>query len=154
MNICLRVPGLIALCLWGLVACTTVPEEDEADIKQDVSFTNTFWQLQHVGGKPVQAATVKETPFIIFLDDGRVRGFSGCNRLKGTYGMVDGKFRFTEMAATRDPCPEGRPETDFLIAMKKTMGAEMNENHLVLLNEEGNILAVFEAFIGEKKRDD
>lgn len=154
MNVFLRSLGVVTFCLWGLAACATVPEEDAAEMKREVSFTNTFWQLQHVGGKPVKVATVRETPFIIFLDDGRVSGSTGCNRLRGTYGMVDGNFRFKEMASTRDPCPEGNYETPFLIAMKKTMGAEMDENHLMLLNEEREILAVFEAYTGEKRQSE
>ncbi|WP_168203114.1 META domain-containing protein [Marinobacter fonticola] len=149
MKACLRGLGLVVICLWALSACTTVPQEGDNPVKREVSFTNTFWQLQHVGGEPVRAATSKEAPFIIFLDDGRVSGFTGCNRFKGAYGMVDGNFRFTEMSATRDPCPEGRHETPYLIAMKKTMGAEMDGNNLILLNESGQTLAVFEAFTGK-----
>lgn len=152
MNVYRRALGMIAACLLGLSACTTVPQENEAEIKKEVSFTNTFWQLQHVGGEPVQSTTAKEAPFIIFLDDGRVSGFTGCNRFRGAYGMVEGQFRFTEMSATREPCPEGRHETAYLIAMKKTMGAEMDEDHLMLLNEDGDILAVFEAFTGKKRK--
>lgn len=136
---------LLLTCSWLMTACVTVPAESESAATPAVTFTNTFWRLVHVGGDKVAVADGEEIPHIIFLDDGRVSGFAGCNRFAGAYGMVEGQFRFTEMAATRDICPGETIEPAFMKAMRQTLAAEMDDDELLLLNGKGQPLAVFKA---------
>ncbi|WP_111493538.1 MULTISPECIES: META domain-containing protein [Marinobacter] len=137
---------LLAGCVMS--ACTTVPAEEEA-AEAEITFTNTFWRLAHVGGEKVAAENGVNAPYIVFLDDGRVNGFAGCNDFRGRYGTFEGQFRFVEMAATRKICPGEPVEPAFMKAMRQTVAVDIKDDELLLLNTEGQPLAVFKAM---KKR--
>lgn len=148
-----RGTGWLAIVLAAglLSACTTVPVEDESTAPK-VSFTNTIWRLVHVGGNKVAPPEPDgQAPFIIFLDDGRVGGFAGCNHFKGTYAVVNGEFRFTEMAATRDVCPDDPVEGPYMKAMRQTVGVKQDNDELLLLNKSGQPLAVLKAQVKRLK---
>lgn len=135
---------LMMVCMFTLTACVTVTE-DGAPESAGVTFTNTDWKLQHVGGESVNSDQYMQPPYIIFMDDGQVTGFSGCNSFKGRYGAVEGEFRFLSMASTRKACAGGTVELPFLTAMKLTASIEIKDDELVLLNGKGEALAIFEA---------
>lgn len=135
---------LMMASLFALTACVTVTEEGTPE-STEVTFTNTDWKLQHVGGQSVDSDKYLQAPYVIFMDDGQVTGFSGCNSFMGRYGTVEGQFRFLSMASTRKACAEGTVELPFLTAMKLTVSIEIDDDELVLLNDKGEALAIFRA---------
>lgn len=58
---------------------------------------------------PVGTWGVSDTagePYLELADDGAVSGSDGCNRLVGTWTMVDTKIEFGPLASTMMACPD------------------------------------------------
>ena len=136
-----RLFGLVMMfSLLVAQGCVSVEPQKEA------TFTNTVWSLKQLGVDPIPDAGSTTEPHLIFLDDGRVSGYGGCNRFSGRYGTVDDSFRFLEMAATKRACAGDSIEPSFLAAMKATMALRFEDGNLSLLDDQGRPLAVFRAF--------
>jgi heat shock protein HslJ len=84
-------------------------------------------------------------PHMIFRDDGRVNGFSGCNRFMGEYTVSGANLLFDSMASTRMACPDDNVETPLYEVFSQTAGVFLEGKVLKLLNEKGHELARFEA---------
>jgi heat shock protein HslJ len=107
--------------------------------------TNTYWQLLSIGGEPVSETNADQKPHILFLDDGRVSGFSGCNQYMGNYQVTGENLLFDSMSSTRRACPDNQTEQLLFAALAKTVGVNLEGIELRLLGEAGEELAVFEA---------
>ncbi|MGM0572004.1 MAG: META domain-containing protein [Pseudomonadota bacterium] len=107
--------------------------------------TNTYWQLVSVAGEEVPETDGQQKPHILFLDDGRVTGFSGCNQYMGNYQVRGENLLFDSMSSTRMACPENLTEELLFAALAKTVGVYLDGIELRLLGENGEELAVFEA---------
>jgi heat shock protein HslJ len=65
------------------------------------------WTLTEVDGQPVTPAGTDRDAHLLFTTLNRVTGSTGCNRLTGTYELLDGnKIRFSPLATTRMLCPD------------------------------------------------
>lgn len=136
----------IVVMLVGLVllaACVTT--EQEAPPIPAASLTNTYWKVQQVDGQATEIHQNQREPHLIFLDDGQVLGHTGCNSLKGRYGVNGSEFRFVSMAATRVACQDNTVEAPLLEAMKQTAGIVIKGDRMTLRNEQGDDLALLAA---------
>jgi len=108
---------------------------------------NTYWRLVRLGKEPVFVAPEGREPHLRFLPgEDRVQGFTGCNRLMGSYEQTDAGLRFGAVATTRMACPDGTaPEQDFVQALEATRRFNIVGSHLELLGDDGRLLARFEA---------
>lgn len=144
----LTIPGYAAalLVLLVLAGCAGSPSMDGQG--RDVvamPLTNTYWQLVSISGKPVKETSNDQKPHILFLDDGRVSGFSGCNQYMGDYQVRGENLLFDSMSSTRRACPDNLTEQLLFAALAKTVGVNLEGIELRLLGETGEDLAVFEA---------
>lgn len=131
----------LLLPLLMLAGCVTTPVEDgDAAV---VPLTNTYWKLVEVRGQPVESAEKAREPHMLLLDDGRVNGFSGCNRYKGRYQVEGSNLLFDAMGSTRMACPDSQTESMLFAAFANTVGVHLSGNRLHLLDEAGSKLAVF-----------
>lgn len=62
------------------------------------------WYVQEVNGKKIGAELVRFT----FLPEGRIAGFSGCNRFFGQYELTGEGIKFSQVGATRMACEVDR----------------------------------------------
>ncbi|WP_166267711.1 META domain-containing protein [Marinobacter caseinilyticus] len=138
----LRAVSLLA-CLTILGGCSTT--DTQTTRRPDASLTNTYWKLLSVEGVDVRVVDNQREPHLIFLDDGQVRGHTGCNSLKGRYGASNGQLAFTAMAATRMACQDNSVETSMLIALQATTQAQIRGDRLILQSIAGDTLAVLGA---------
>lgn len=95
----------------------------------------TRWQAETLAGRPVSgdSALVLE-----FLDDGFVRGDTGCNRFVGPFATRADRVSLGPLSKTRNDCATaslGQQEEAFILALER---AERMQ-----LQEEGNVLLVF-----------
>ena len=69
--------------------------------------------------------------------DGKLGGFSGCNRYFGQWTEQDGRVSFGPMGSTRMACPEPAMalETRYLGAMGRVAGRRFEDGDLLLLDE-------------------
>lgn len=142
------VPGHVAtlFALLFLAGCVGSPATGRsADDIVAMPLTNTYWQLLSIAGEPVSETNADQKPHILFLDDGRVSGFSGCNQYMGDYQVTGENLLFDSMSSTRRACPDNQTEQLLFAALAKTVGVNLEGIELRLLGENGQELAVFEA---------
>lgn len=144
----MRIPGyLVTLFAVLLMAgCTSSPGRNGpgGDVVA-MPLTNTYWQLVSVAGEPVPETDSEHKAHILFLDDGRVSGFSGCNQYMGAYRVTGENLLFDSMSSTLRACPDNLTEELLFAAFAKTVGVNLEGIELRLLGEAGEELAVFEA---------
>lgn len=153
MRAIVTLPGYVAtlymtsLCaLFVLAGCvsSSVTDRPDSDVVA-MPLTNTYWQLVSIGTEPVAATDSEQKAHILFLDDGRVSGFSGCNQYMGDYQVTGENLLFDSMSSTRRACPDNMTEQLLFAALAKTVGVNLEGIELRLLGETGEELAVFEA---------
>lgn len=144
-----QTPGIVAilLAILALAGCAASPAEQEpgGGDEAGVPLTNTYWQLVSVAGEEVPATGSERKAHILFLDDGRVSGFSGCNEYMGNYQVRGENLLFDSMGSTLRACPDNLTEKMLFAALAKTVGVNLEGIELRLLGDAGEELAVFEA---------
>jgi putative lipoprotein len=100
----------------------------------DASLTETYWKLIELDGQgAVIGAGGRELHMVLASDGSRVHGFSGCNRLTGSYQRTDGQLSFSQLASTRRACMEGmEQEQRFLDALGRTTRFRIRGDQLTL----------------------
>lgn len=100
------------------------------------------WTLVRVGGLAIGAGA--RAAFLEFVrgPEPRVSGASGCNRLTGGFAVQGEALRFLQVATTRMMCSDGMEvEQAFLKAITDTRAHRIGEGRLLLLDEQGEVLA-------------
>lgn len=119
-----------------------------AGTESTASLTNTYWKLLAIGDAPVPAAPgTREVHLILQPDQQRVAGFSGCNRLMGSYKVDGARLTFSQMAGTMMACPPPAMDLErgFHAMLQKVAGWRINGEKLDLLDDSGAVLAGFES---------
>lgn len=113
----------------------------------DSPLRGTYWKLVRLGDKPVAAAEGQREASLVFdIEEPRVAGSGGCNRINGGFELEGDQLRFGRMAATRMACPDGMDqEQRFLAALARVQGHRIDGSHLELLDAAGKPVARFEA---------
>ncbi len=70
------------------------------------ALTGNTWRLQGLPGKDAKALGAAGRPLTMRFEAGRVSGFSGCNRLVGSYAVEHDVVTFSQLAGTMMACPE------------------------------------------------
>jgi copper homeostasis protein (lipoprotein) len=107
----------------------------------------TYWRLTRIEGKPVVLREKQREPNLVFgSGQNRLSGFTGCNRLMGSYHLNGEQLTFQGVASTRMACLDGMDiEQAFLSALGKVRKWKIEGQHLDLNDENGNQIARFEA---------
>lgn len=106
----------------------------------------TRWQLVQLGAEAVYSGADQRAPSLQLLAEDRVVGFSGCNRMTGSYELDEQEIGFGAVATTRMACPGSAVlEQTFLAALAETKRWNILGRRLELYSEDGTLLARFEA---------
>lgn len=109
-------------------------------------FNDTAWILESLQGhSPGQDVQVTMT-----VVDGRLHGTDGCNRYSAPYASEGESFRLVgEIASTKMACPDQvmNQAAAFTGALTKTRMARIDGGQLVLLDDKGTPLAIFNPHI-------
>jgi len=96
---------LIGMCVIGMVHGQTI--------------LNNEWLLVEIG-KEKLTTDAEKTPYIT-LSEGRLSGFSGCNRLIGSYVLEGEILTFSRVGGTKMFCFDVQDlETQFMQSLEKT----------------------------------
>ena len=108
---------------------------------------NTYWKLTRLGNAPVNGTPgTRELHLILQPASHRVTGFSGCNRLTGSYTLDGNRLTFSQTAATLMACPTGMDtERTFLDVLRQVRTTKITRQHLEMLDASGKLLARVEA---------
>ena len=108
---------------------------------------NTRWKLTRLGDTSVLVGERQREPHLIFEPEHhRVVGSGGCNRFSGSYALTNDRIRFGQLASTRMACADGmETEKDFLASLERARRWNILGEDLNLYDEQGALLARFEA---------
>lgn len=102
------------------------------------------WTLTELAGEKVKASDYADKFPSIEFAEGKVSGFSGCNRFSGSYTIAEkGSIQFGMMMSTKMACPAMNKETAFLKSLERCVSYTYTAGALSLLSKEGKVLAVF-----------
>lgn len=110
-----------------LTSCHTAKEA----VAVNENAMNGEWNIVEIQGNPVQA---ESQPFIGFdAQDGRVYGYTGCNRLMGALTLSKpNKIELGQMASTLMACPDMETERLMLNALASVKSLKCSGKTLVL----------------------
>jgi copper homeostasis protein (lipoprotein) len=111
----------------------------------DSPLRNTYWRLVRLRNMPVRVATGQREPYLVLaLDQQRMSGHDGCNRLIGRFELAGDSLRFRDMAATMMACADD-VDRRFRRALGQVERYRIRGSHLEALDAEGAVVARFEA---------
>jgi heat shock protein HslJ len=99
-----------------------------------------------VGTRWVMMTEAGPAPTLEFREAGRASGFSGCNQWFAQVDRSDGGLRFGAIGMTRRACepPAMEIERDFAARLERAQAAQVDEDTLTLIGENGEAVARFE----------
>lgn len=127
-----RLLPLAAAITLAAGCASTAPTSSKA------SLTNTYWKLVELDGARVAMTPEQEREVRITLDDnGKVTGFTDCNRVMGGYTVAAEVLRFTQLAGTRMMCPPPamQLESAVLANLNSVTGFRIEGEQLILLKD-------------------
>ncbi|HEU4971293.1 MAG TPA: META domain-containing protein [Gaiellaceae bacterium] len=99
---------------------------------ETVSLGDTTWTAVELNGAPLAEDSA---PNLVFdLEESRVAGSSGLNRLMGTFSLAEDELRFGPLATTLMAGPEDtmQREREFLDALARVTGYALDGRSLAL----------------------
>jgi len=101
-----------------------------------VTLAYTEWTLVELDGRPVEIAADELAPSLVLdLEEARVTGSGGVNRLTGHFALSGDELRFGTLATTRMAGPEDamQREAAFLAALERVTSYALDGRTLTLL---------------------
>lgn len=126
-----------ALLLPLLLAACAAPPPANGNAPNTRPLAGTRW---------VMATEASAPPTLEFREAGRASGFSGCNQWFAQVDRADGALRFDAIGMTRRACEPAAMdvERDFADALAHTHAAQIEDDTLTLIGENGEALARFD----------
>jgi heat shock protein HslJ len=101
-----------------------------------VQLAYTEWTLVELGGAPVELGPDERLPHLVLdLEEARVSGSGGVNRITGTFALSESELRFGPLATTKMAGPEPAMllERAFLDALGRVTSYSLDERTLTFL---------------------
>ena len=113
----------------------------------DAPLRSTRWNLVLLESEPVDAAGLRNPPYLIFAADApRLSGSGGCHPLRGSFHVEDDRLYLGQIETARMDRPDVIDlELAFLEALAWVGRYRIQGNRLDLLDEAGNVVASFKA---------
>jgi heat shock protein HslJ len=107
----------------------------------DAELTNTYWRAVEIDGQPVTLQPRQREPHFVLTKDNRMHGYTGCNRVLGSYERTTAGLKFKQLVTTRRACPppESAMEASFQRALNATVSYQLSGNNLALLDAKGRV---------------
>ncbi len=129
---------LTTIIAMAMTACNTPKKSDFANMDGE-------WNITEADGSKL-TTTTGQAPYIGFnLTEGRVYGYSGCNRIMASIDKKTGKVNFSKMASTMMACPDMETERKVLAALTRVNKAvNSGDGTASLIDADGNEVAKLE----------
>ncbi|WP_162054323.1 META domain-containing protein [Pontibacter pamirensis] len=87
---------------------------------QTETIQDAYWILVSLEGQNVQASKDTRTAYIRFEEkDDDVTGYTGCNRISGSYTLTDERLQLSELSTTRMTCADMQLENKMLEVLSR-----------------------------------
>jgi heat shock protein HslJ len=119
--------SLIFIALFSTLGCqSTANNKNQPDEKKSsADLFNIKWILQH-------SAQDKYSAFMLFKPNGKVSGFSGCNKFFGKMSLSDNKISFSRLATTRKMCSKAMSfESNLISSLSSVNTYKIVENSTI-----------------------
>jgi heat shock protein HslJ len=105
------------------------------------------WRVEELGGHDNRVVSAARPPLNVRFHQGRVEGFSGCNRLAGSYSLDARKLRLGPLAGTMMMCGEEAMalENAFRRVLSGTVAWSLANGRLALTSEAGATARLYQA---------
>ena len=125
---------LASLCAAGLAACAAPAGAPQAAETRAAPLAGTRWV-----GVVDPSIDRRATPWIEFVGEGRITGFTGCNMLNGNWSGEGAATRLGGLVTTKRMClgPEGEVEKRVLAAMSDQSRVSREGTRLVFTAPSG-----------------
>jgi heat shock protein HslJ len=120
-----------------LAACVAPPPAKNNPIARPLA--GTSWVMVHEAG-------ARAVPTIAFLEAGRASGSTGCNQWFAQVDRSEAGLGFNAIGMTRRACEPAAMEIErnFAEALGRARAAQVDEDMLTLIGENGEAVARFE----------
>ena len=108
-----------------------------------VTLAYTQWTLVELDGEPVEIAADELAPSLVLdLEEARVTGSGGVNRLTGHFALTGDELRFGPLATTRMAGPESAMQREgaFLAALERVTSYVLDGRTLTLLADDDPVV--------------
>lgn len=127
-----------------IISYTRYEEKDTFPFSYDTPFilTRIFREDQ------LKYAFLALKTMIEFHPDGTFTGNGGCNEFSGTYNLTANTITFAPVTITKKACNKSRlnQEKSLLDIMKGTLGYEIRNDNLILINDAGEVVAEWKEY--------
>lgn len=108
-----------------------------------IALENSDWKLIWLGDSPVNSASQRQQPHLLFDSNShRVSGSGGCNQLTGGYQLTGNELKFGQLASTMMACSQGMETEQALRHMLPNVATwKITGQELELYDSSGKTLA-------------
>jgi len=119
------------------------PDSDCLGNKVKASLTDTHWQVLEIHGR-TWLEIADSMAYLLLKRDRTIEGFSGCNKLSGTYLVKSDVLLVNRGLVTRKACPGGMEGENLLVSvLDKVESFRIDANILELFDQNDQVLAKF-----------
>lgn len=127
-------PMALLLLLCASVSCTVQPSnftQEKDNIK------DAYWVLLSVEGQDVEVLNDTRTAYIRLEENEKdVDGFTGCNKISGSYTLSGEQLQLSELSTTRMACPDMEAENRLMNALRRVNNYKLSGDLLTLFDGE------------------
>ncbi len=123
--------AVLLLLVWG-ASCTIKPQNltQEKD-----NIIDAYWMLVSVEGQQIEAPNNTRMAYLRLEErDNKINGYTGCNRLLGTYTLDGLSLRLSQLGTTKMACTETETESRFLDVLGRTDNYKVSGDLLTLFD--------------------
>jgi heat shock protein HslJ len=128
-----------------LLGACAMQERNRQYGEGDSVLQNSYWMLLSLPGQQMEDNPESYTAYIRFNEsDNDLTGFTGCNRLRGTYQVSSNSLKLTNLSTSRAMCPIIEQE-NFLMAILEKVDAYRIAGEILTLFYKNKAVATFRA---------
>lgn len=108
----------------------------------DAPPTDTIWRVVAIGGETLPRLAGNRAPTLLLESaEGRASGFTGCNRMTGSFSIEGETIRFGPLASTRMACeePAAHVEMGYMQSLQLITRWRRRAGGLELLDAQGSV---------------
>jgi heat shock protein HslJ len=137
-----RVIALSLFFLLFFMACQSTTHKSQNEFRLS-NLINTQWKLSSLNNNK-ESLDNQSGPKLSFTDEGKVFGFTGCNRFQAHFTLSKNRLTISPLMMTRRFCAETAAlENTFTKVLETVYFTDYQKEELFLKNKQGKIMATF-----------